>query len=172
MAKAKQADKYVNMLAEEIVMSAVNTITFSEIVVGLNIFDKVGLKISRLEYDFSISTYQDIDTDGDICTMALVQSNNIDTLGIAQTEVVDNVTIGRIDAGAAANAILFDKPIVRDFSTQPGGGLLIPPKPLYVAMQSTGMTVVGGGAIRIYFVIETLTDAEYLELLETRRAFG
>lgn len=165
-------DKFVNLVADSVTMSAANTITFEELNIGLNIFDKVGLLITRLEYDPTLATLADLDTDSDQFIMGLTASNNLTGLGMNQTEVIDSVQLIRTDAGAAANATFFFKPMTHDFSTQPGGGLLIPPKPLYVAAQSTGMTVAGAFTLRIYFIIYKLNDSEYLELLETRRAFG
>lgn len=165
-------DKFVNVITNSIGMSAANTLTFSEINVGLNIFDKVGLLITRVEFDIGASSMQDLDTDGDVVFTAITSSNNITSLVPSQAEVIDQVSVIRTDGGAAANMLLTQRPFIHDFSTQPGGGLLIPPKPLYMAMTSSGMTVAGAAYIRLYFIIYKLSDSEYLELLETRRAFG
>lgn len=169
---AQNQDKFVNVLNDTLTMSAANTITFKELNVGLNIFDKVGLLLTRLEFDPVGATLQDLDTDGDVVIMGLTSSSSLTTLNPYQAEVIDQVSLCRIDSGAAANFTVINRPLTHDFSTQPGGGLLIPPKPLYIAGFSAGMTVAASFYARFYFIIYKLTDAEYLELLETRRAFG
>lgn len=169
---ATNIDKFVNLMTTTITMSAANTITFQEINVGLNIFDKVGLLITRLEYDPTVATLADLDTDSDWFMAGVTSSNNLVNLTPEKAEVIDEVSIARVDAGAAANATFMFRPIIHDFSTLPGGGLLIPPKPLYSAAFSGGMTAAGICYVRLYFIIYKLNDSEYLELLETRRAFG
>lgn len=165
-------DKFVNLLTDTVTMSAANTITFKEINIGLNIFDKVGLLLTRIEYDPAAASLQDLDTDGDYLVMGITSSQTIATLSMLNQEVIDQTSLLRLDAGAAANYNIFARPFVHDFSTMPGGGLLIPPKPLYVAASSGGMTVAAVLYVRLYFIIYKLNDSEYLELLETRRAFG
>jgi hypothetical protein len=108
----------------------------------------------------------------DAINMGLASSNNLVNLIPAQVEVVDVATLMRHDMGTAASAQLILKTVTRDFSTMPGGGLLVPPKPLYLAGASVGLASAADIYFRIYFTIVKLTDAEYLELLETRRAFG
>lgn len=169
---ANQTDKYVNMITGDLALSAANTLTFEEINVGLNIFDKVGLLITRLEYDTTMAAIAEMTASGDFINAGFTTSNQVSSLLINKSEVVDQVVIGRHDMGAAAAAQLFMKPWVRDFSTQPGGGLLVPPKPLYFAGYSGGLASPCTLYLRFYFIIIKLTDAEYLELLETRRAFG
>lgn len=169
---ATKVDMYVNLITKTISASAANALTFDTIDVGLNIFDKVGLLICRLEYDVSGGTLADLDQDGDAVQFGLTSSNDITSLSALQSEVLDVITINRYDAGTAGNATFFDKPIIHDFSTLPGGGLLIAPKPLHVATAASGMSAPASAVLRLYFVMIQLTDADYLELLQTRRAFG
>ncbi len=169
---AKEAlDVYPNLLVVSTLMSAANTITFKEINVGVNIFDKAGLVIARLEYQPLQATIDDLDTDSDNAAMALVSSNALANLAADQAEVIDLFNLGA-SVVTAAGIWRHIWPHVHDFSTLGGGGLLIPPKPLYAAMASSGMTVAGQFWLRVYFKILRLESDQYLELLETRRAFG
>lgn len=172
MAAKTVGDQFSNLIVSDLTMTAINTISFLEINVGLNIFDKVGLIVERCEYTPSGATLSDLDTDADAVSMGLVSSNAIANMDPDQSEIIDVVTIQRHDMGAAASGWLHRNPIINDFSTMGGGGLLIPPKPLYVAMASGGMTVVGRVFLRLFFRILKLESDQYLELLETRRAFG
>jgi hypothetical protein len=168
----KREDKYANLLVQSVTLSAANTITFEEINIGLNIFDKIGLLIHRLEYEPSANTMQEMTADGDSVTIALTQSNSLTTLVATEVEVIDRRVWRRHDYGAAAAAEIHDDILTGDFMFFPGGGLLVPPKPLYVGASSNGLASAAVFHVRLYFSIVQLTDAEYLELLETRRAFG
>ncbi len=169
---AGKQDKYSNLLNEQVTMSAANTLTFKELNVGLNIFDKAGLIISRIEYQPQTATFNEMTATGDYVVAALTSSNNLSNLVPNQSEVIDRRVIQRIDGGAAANFVLVDSVMIADFATLPGGGLLVPPKPLYIAAVTNGLANASIIDVRIYFTILRLGDAEYLELLETRRAFG
>lgn len=165
-------DQYVNMLVQTITMSAANTLTFSEINIGLNLFDKVGLLVNRIEYHPTLATLQDIDTDGDSISIGLTTNNTLASLNPSNAAVIDLQQLHRVDAGAAANAILVQTPLIHDFSTLRGGGMLIAPKPLYIAMMSAGLTAAGVAYFRLYFSLVQLSDAGYLELLQTRGVFA
>ena len=166
MAKAK-TDKYVSILGTSITMDVINTLKFEEILIGLNIFDKVALEIVRIEYEPTVAVYSDLDDDGDYFGIALTSSSSITTFNLEETQVIDSMQVAT-KAFTAAGYNHYITPIVREFNEP----ILVAPRPLYVAASSGGMTVVGSANIRIYFRIVPLTPAEYLELIETRRAFG
>jgi hypothetical protein len=84
---------------------------------------------------------------------------------------VDFVRLACPSNGTPAMFQIIDSSVTHDFSDFPGGGMLIPPKPLYVAMASTNFSAAGEGYVWIYFTIKTLKDADYFELLETFRFF-
>jgi len=168
----KKTDEYVNILALDVEQSAANTLTFEEIQIGLNIFDKVGIVVNRLEFLINTTMVNEMTVAADKILAALCTSNNITGLSIKNTEVVDMMQIHRFDLGAAATGTLVDQPFIRDFSSFPGGGILIPPKPLYFAVDSSGLANAGTVTCKISFVLKTLASDQYLELIETRRAFG
>lgn len=171
-AQSAKTDKFVNLIAQTMTLSAANTLTFQEVNVGLNIFDKVGFLISKLEYEPASTSIAEMTAASDAINMGLSTSNNLSNLVPAQTEIVDVMTLMRHDMGAAASGALLVKTFTRDFSTLPGGGLLVPPKPLFLAGASAGLANAATIYYRIYFTMIRLSDSEYLELLETRRAFG
>ena len=149
-----------------------NTLEFQEINVGLNIFDKVGLIIHKLEYEVSTATIAGLTATGDIYELGLVSSNQIANMAFDQRGLIHKVEWVTLAFGTAATMTFFASPRVFDFSTLPGGGLLIPPKPLYLGINSASVAVLGVGFVRIYFTIKPLKDADYFELLETYRFYG
>lgn len=165
-------DMFPNIKTASLTLSAANTISFGEFDVGLNIFDKVALLISRIEYELSTAAIEEMTTAGDDIQAALVNSNSLTTLASDQVEVIDRVAIHRVDLGTAGTGVIRRDVYEHDFSTLPGGGILIPPRPLFFAGNSNGLASAATFRFRVYFIIHRLTDAQYLELLETRNAFG
>ena len=165
-------DKYANILHDTVTMSAPNVLTFREIDIGLNLFDKAGILIHRIQADPNAIYQADMLTSADWAKFALVQSNSITTLDITERSVIDLVEQIVTTHGAPASSQVVDIPLVRDYTSLPGGGILIAPKPLYWAVQTAGFASALVAAFRLYFTIVKLKDSDYLELLESRRFFG
>lgn len=165
-------DKYANIITKKIIMSGANTFTMEIIEMGLSLFDKVGLLLSRVEYLVAHSTLQLIAAAADDIALGMVTNDSITTIDVGASSTIDSIMMSRVDFGAAATGHMFLTPIVRDFSGLAGGGLLITPRPWYIAMNSTGLAQPGIAHIRVYFTVIKLADADYFELLETRHFFG
>lgn len=163
------ADKYANVLFQEVTESAANTLTFESIDLGLSLFDKVGLLISRIEwYNWEVRLL----AAADVVNFGLSSSNQFTTVTAQENSIVTYHYFKVLDYGTAGNNWIFTSPLVDDFSTLPGGGLLVTPRPLYIFAQGANL----GGAItatmRMFFTVVTLKPEEYFELLETRQFFG
>lgn len=162
-------DKYPSVLYDSVTESAANTITFEEVNVGLNIFDKVGLLISRIEYtDWLLQ----IIADGDSLEWGLTASNQLTALDPSETSVIDYNRVSLNAVGTPAIALERVEPYVKDFSTLPGGGLLITPKPLYLVADGANCSNPNVVKMRMFFTIVKLQPSEYFELLESRQFFG
>lgn len=169
---ASATDKYANVLTQEITMSAADTLTFQEVNIGLSLFDKAGILINRIEYDPGQGTLALMTTATDRFEMAVTASNTIANLGIDQQAVIHRMRVQRADFGAAASGSVFQTPYVYDFSTLPGGGVMITPKPWYIGMNSSGLASAATGNVRFFFTIVKLAPQDYFELMETRAFFG
>lgn len=165
-------DKYANVLHDTVAMSAPNTLTFQEIDVGLNLFDKTGILIHKIQADPSAIYQADMLTSADWAQFALVQSTSITFLNITERSVIDLLEQIVTTHGAPASSQVIDIPLERDYTSLPGGGILIAPKPLYWAVQTAGFASALVTAFRLYFTIVKLKDTDYLELLESRRFYG
>lgn len=169
---AKMQDQFCSILHEEVTMSATDTITFQEINIGLNLFDKVGLILHKIAYAPVHGSLNQLVAAADELNMALCTDDQLTGLAFDQVEVIDNFMLQPKDIGTVAELLVYEKPFFHDFSTMPGGGIIVAPKPLYLGMNTTGFTSAGQGKIRLYFTIRKLADADYLELLQTRRGFA
>lgn len=168
----EKPDQFPAMIVERIAQSAADTLTFDEINIGLNLFDKAGLLLQRLEMTPTGASLALMTAASDILSMGLCTSDGIADLSPEREQIIDVRTFLRTDFGTAGNAELADRTIVADYSTLRGGGLLIPPKPLYWAIDSNGLASVATVDFRMYFIVIRLQDTQYLELLETRRVFA
>lgn len=172
MATAKQTDRYSNILTQSITMSGANTLTFQEVNIGISLFEKAGILISRIEYQPTMATVDLMTASSDDIIMAVTTSNQLTSLTPEQQSVIHQMDFARFDFGTAASGQFFSVPWQYDFGQLPGGGLLITPRPWYVAMQSVGLASAGSGYVRFYFTVVQLKPEEYFELLETRTFFG
>lgn len=165
-------DKYSNILALDITMSAADTLTFEEVEIGVNIFDKVGLLLHRVDIEVSNATKTALTAAADFFDVALVQSNQITTLSLQERAVIDKIKIGGLGTGANGFTTVRE-PWTLDYTGLPGGGLLTTPSPLWIAMDSASMAAtIGFATVRMYFTLIKLKPEEYFELLEARRFFG
>lgn len=169
MPPAKKNDQYTNIVFSTVTMSAADTLTFNEVVMGLSLYQKVGLLIHRLEYSMESAGWNALVSNADIVQLAVTTSNNMSTISQDIRSVVDTMDFKAWASGTPANTLIANQPYVHDFTGLPGGGILIPPRPLYVGMDSAGIGSALDGYIRMFFTVQTLKDSEFFELLETFR---
>ena len=162
-------DKYANLLFDEVTESGTNTLTFKELNFGVSLFDKKALLIHSIHwYQFDsklIATSDNIQ-------FGVSQSKAWTVATPSEPSIVTMRDYAVRDHGTAANALIWERPHVDDFSTFPGGGLLVVPKPLFLFIVGANLAAAAQVQMRLYFTFVEMKDAEYLELLETRMFFG
>lgn len=167
--RSRGTDRYANMLYAEVVESSANTLTFKEIVMGLTIFQKVAILIVRLEW---FQLFGRMLAASDELNFGLSQSNSFTNVNPDEQAIITFHKQVITDYGTAGNNHLFEEPVVDDFTTLPGGGLLITPKPLYIFVKGLNLAATGDARLRMFFTVIPMKDAEYLELLEVRQFFS
>lgn len=163
--------EYTNIAHIAVTESAANTLTFQKLETGISVNQKVAWIIHKLEYFLAgCVTSAIFDTSADSWLGGLVASNALTDLSDqSNPAVLDSLQIRRIDLGTAASGMFFVSPIIKDFSMLPGGGLLIPPVPLYAAAKGTSLGAATTTRLRLYYSqIELKTD-EFWQLLEMYR---
>lgn len=169
--RGKSMDTYANVFAGTITESAANTLTFSELQTGLNIFDKVGLLVNRIEWDVN-DVLDEVAGSGDGVNLGLSASNAWSTVSLTERSVIQVVRQRRKDMGTPATAEYLEEILTYDFSELPGGGLLITPRPLYAFVQGVSLANPVTVTFRMYFTVIQLKGEEYFELLEARQFFS
>lgn len=165
----KVADTYANLAAISVAETVAGTMATAKFNFPFSIMDKMALLISRIEYLFDASLAQ-MNSSGDCVVAALLASNtvvNIDNQ--ADPLIMDNCRAMRVDFGAAASGLISMQPVVKDFSSLPGGGILAAPAPLYGAVKGFTMAGVASVWIKLFYTYLELSTDEYWQLVESRR---
>ena len=161
-------DLYVNKGYGSATESAAGVLTFSEIRTNVSIFEKVAWVIQRVEWYLNQATYGLMLDGSDHIEIAMVASSAIASLGLEMPAVIDLLDIQRVQAtNVGFNFQLM--PIIRDFSNLPGGGLIIAPRPLFVAIEGISLATPASVECRFYFTQKVLKADEYLELIDFYR---
>lgn len=171
MAKKVQ-DNFANMASMTLIESAANTLTYKKLETSIGTFDKIAWVIHRIEYMLYMNSTCWNSTD-DSVSVALMVGNQrtsiVDQGTFIDPTIIDYFRAARNDFGAAASGFLMQLPFVKDFTSLPGGGLIIPPAPVYGAVHGVGLATAGGCIMRLYYTVKELSTEEYWELVEARR---
>lgn len=168
MAKVGGGDQFANLAVIKVVESAANTLTFKKLETGISLFEKIAWIIQRVEY-YSQILATVFDGTGDKLTVALTSTDQLTSLAFENNALIDHLSIQRSDWGAAATAILQMQPLVKDFTNLSGGGIIVPPNPLYLGAVGSGLLAATTSWCRIYYRTIELTPDQYWELVEARR---
>jgi hypothetical protein len=163
---------FANQATIVCVESAPTVLTFKKLEVGYSVFEKVAWIIHRIEYYLSAATAL-LDASGEAVMMALCAANtpaSIATLAsYTDPAIIDFFYRARSDFGVAASGWIEEIPFTKDFSSLPGGGIIVPPYPLYGAIQSVGAAGSLTGVIKLWFTEQKLDEASYWALVNARR---
>jgi len=170
-AKKSVLDTYANMAAVTATPSVADEFAATKFAFPFSIMDKIGLLVSRIEYFLNAIGSLNSATDY-IYTGLASAATLVDPGEPSDSLIIDSIRVIRTDLGAAASGVLVDFPLVRDFSTLPGGGLLVAPAPLYLWTKSSGAAAVMPVQCRLWYTYMELAADEYWQLVESRRVIS
>lgn len=162
-------DKFVNKAFIQVIESAANTLTFAELATGVAIFEKVAWIIHRIHWFVGKAVLKEIIADTFSITYALTGNNKMNQLSLDDPGVYDMQAIICASTAAPANFVVHTIPVVRDFSTLPGGGIIVPPRPIFIAAVGGGLAAPASVQVRIEYTVRELKADEYWELVEATR---
>lgn len=164
-------DVFVNQAYLSVIESGANTLTFNKLETGISIHEKVGWVIARIDYDMDLSI-SNFTAEGDRVRFGLSTSDALVDAALSQSAVIDFNNITRRDIGTAASGFFTRKPIFKDFSSLPGGGILVPPNPLFCWVHGSALTDPVTVQARMFYVVKVLKLEDFWELVELRRMIG
>jgi len=163
-------DRWANIASIQCVESAANTLTFKKLETGINLFEKRAWVIGRLAFFIGGVSATQFNATGDYLQISLTVSNNMTAIcDFSNPSEIDFMLIGREDIGTAATGMFLENPRIRDWWGLPGGGLIVPPNPLYLAVKGTGLVAAATVTVRMFYTTIELKPDEYWELVEARR---
>lgn len=172
MAAKKATDTYANYAALNITESAANTFTATKFAFPFSIMDKMGLVISRIEYDFTGLTGV-LAAGSDTIVAGICANQTVADVDKADDPyLVDTLRLRLSFWGAAANAQVLVMPMVKDFTSLAGGGILVAPSPLYGFVKGISAGAAASISIRLFYTYLELGTDEYWQLVESRRIIG
>jgi len=167
-------DIFANRFGVEVDSLVDGEASFTEVPTYASAFSKEAFIIHRLEYHFRYSEYDlVVAADDEICA-GITTSNrvaSIDSFAFDEADpcIIDVVRVTAGLRGAAANMSFLHNPIVTDLSALPGGGIIVPSRPIFGACE--GKNIAGNVKCRIrgYFTRVELKADEFLELVDAYR---
>ncbi len=157
-------DRFRNILAVEVVMSAANVETFVEVVTGVSIGQGLGMVIDAIDYYPSSGTLRELAASTDVLHMAISTSDQItDFTDVSDRRLIDVVSLIGHAVGTPANTIVHEVPKHREF-TPP---MIVANPRMYAAVDSVGSAAVGTVRFRMAYRFIKLSTQEYLEIAET-----
>ncbi|MBA7585606.1 hypothetical protein ES708_27591 [subsurface metagenome] len=170
MGKRTAKDIFTNIAYATVTEDGAGTLTFAELNTGVSVHEKIAWVISRILWYPNRAGIRQIVDDTDSIDMALTLNNQVaDITALSDPSVVDLFSLVGHTMGTQATGVLTLVPYVRDFSAMPGGGLIITPKPLYVAAVGTGLGLPIEVKCRILYTIKELAADEFWELVQASR---
>jgi len=163
----KLQDVYANRAFKTVVASAANVITFSQLQFGVGLFQGVAMILNRIEWSVPQATLLELVAIADTLTFAVTNRDDLTYLDATNQSVYASLNLNPIMVGAVVGIEQIKQPWISDFSGIQGGGLIIPANPIYIAVHTAGFAAAATARAVLYFTFKTLTDAEYIELLQT-----
>lgn len=165
------SDKYANQGYVKL-SPTLNTLSFGELATFVSIFEKKAFLINRVEYFWNVPAMIEFDAETDNAAFGLSTSDTFDTAGLGVSQIFDyNMLLLNLQAAGVSGEVIWE-PYVKDLSTLPGGGSLVPCRPIFLWCATSGFTVAGVLEARIYFTVVDLKADEYWELVEATRLVG
>jgi hypothetical protein len=165
----KSSDQYANIAFLKVTESAANTLTWARLQLANTLLtEKTAVLIHRadvqLDHHFTILSANT----ARITAVVSVSDRITDIRDLSQPEILLQIEYQRIDATAVSTHVI-KQPEILDFSSLPGGGILVPADNLFVGIKGLTAGAAGLVSVRLYYTVKALKTEEYWDLIEARR---
>lgn len=158
---AEREDRFANIAAAEVVQSAADTLTFTEMLTGISLGQGVGMLIDEIDYGIKFSTFGFFATSADNLQIAITSSNDVlDIEDISDRRILHTFLMYHRFVTSGADYLFWPK-VFQFFPP-----MIIAAPRLYLAMDSISLGTAGTARTRIYFRYVQLSAQQYLELAE------
>lgn len=171
MAKTGMTDKFANVMIAQVAESAANTLTFEQMPQVTTLMEKKAYLLNRLQYELSQGSWTELKADGEAVQFGISLSSSWSSPSITEPTIID---YNRHFTTVLSAVGFADRKtgVTKDFSMFPGGGLLLPTRPLYLFTVGSGLAAATNVTLRMYFTIVELTPQDYWDLVESLQAYS
>jgi len=160
MAEARE-DRFANIAAAEVIMTAADALTFTEMLTGISLGQGVGMLIDEIDYGTNKATFNLMNASIDAIHLGVTTSNDIDDIEDISDRRILHVTsmyMALVTSGIGYSTF----PKVFQFFPP----MIIAAPRIYLGMDTESLASAGTGRVRIFFRYVQLSAQQYLELAE------
>lgn len=169
---SNQKDEFANSAVISVTETAANTLTFKKLETGISLMEKAAWIIHRIEYTINLISAGEFNGDSDSFGYGISLSNAFASAALNEVTILDLNTLSRLDWGVAASGGLWRQPWVKEFTQLPGGGLIVPPNPIYLYAQGSGLVAANSVIARLWYTVLPLAESQFWQLVESRRVLS
>lgn len=162
-------DKYAQIGYLTVTETAAATLTFAGLSVFSNVLSNKGMVIHRAEYSLPRQDWSKLNASNEQVIFGLSGSEKITTTIMSNPEIYDYNDTIQVHMGTAGTGVYIDQPKVKDYTSLPGGGLLVPADRLFAYIAGVSTTDPLTVTCRFWFTIIELGPQDYLELAQAMR---
>ena len=167
-------DIFANRFAVQVIAINDGEPAFTEVPTYTSAFSKEAFILHRIEYHFKYSDLDLVVAADDEINAGITTSNKVTAIDSNSMDekdpcLIDVVRITAALRGAAANMSFIHGPIISDFTSLPGGGIIVPSRPLFGCAEGKNIVANVTCRIRGYFTRIELKADEFLELVDAYR---
>lgn len=172
MATKKSMDNYANIAFLTILETAANTLSWARLQLASSLMsEKAALIIHRADVQLTRHAAVLNANTAIISTCLSVSDRVTDIRDLSQPEILFQLECQRVDVTAVSTHFPMS-PVVLDFSTLPGSGIIVPADNLYIGIKGTTCGAAGLASMRLYYTVKPLETNEYWDLIEARRVMS
>lgn len=166
MAK-QRVDVYPNRAIQRVLQPTNDVLTYAQLRFGFGVFTGSALIIHRIDWYPELAAVASLTANADNLQFALTNRDDMTALQANNMNVFALKEVTPFIVGAVVSLWLADTPWSSDFSNLPGGGLIVPSNPLFVAIDSNALARTSFVDMMMYYTVKQLTDADYVELVQS-----
>lgn len=158
-------DRFANVFAGEVTLSAANILSFAELNFGITLRDRIAVVIDELYFWALLADIGAMTAVNDQITWALTVSDQVsDILDMGDRRILASRTITRMDFGTAASAQIISMPLKESYAPP----LIVLPNRLFFAGVTVGLSTTAVLRMRMHFRTVSITqDQQLIEVLES-----
>lgn len=160
----KQQDRFANIAAGDVTLTAADALTFDEVLTGISLGVGVGMLVDEIDYMPTVAALNELVAGGDAIHMGWATSNSVTNLeDIADRRILHAMILKTVIVGAVVSLWTHKTPFVHQFFPP----IIVAAPRLFFGADQEGGASARQFRSRLYYRFIELNAQEYLEIAET-----